>query len=442
MRLRLLSRGSDLARLQAGIVEQALLTRRPDLSIERLTRSSLGDRDKRIELWQSTDKGVFTTDLSEALVARAADIVVHSWKDLPIAGFAGTVVGGTLERADPRDVLLVRREVLESRPTTLLVLTSSPRRTWQLERSVASLLPWHVSAITPKSVRGNIPTRLERLLAGPEHALVVAKAALDRLLSPAADADVRDNVRAALDRTVWMVLPISEFPTAPAQGALALEVAADRTDLRDLLESISDEPTRRAVEAERAILSEYGGGCHEAIGATVLIRDYGHVTSVRGRVASGEEFSRWSLDSSRPVPPPAAPDAIWPRPEERNRATRRALDVAVPSDGRGWWVARAESVPARLAPTASQIVWAAGMRTWRRLAARVVGPRRVRRRRQVVISRARHAEGLEDFASHEGVEAFAGDLFDEQLEQQVPATGVSKLRPRLDSNGDGTGREP
>lgn len=371
MRLRLLSRGSDLAKLQAGLVEQALIGRHPQLFIERSTRASLGDRDDRIELWQSTDRGVFTTDLSEALVAGAADIVVHSWKDLPTAPFAGTVVAGTLKRADPRDVLLVRKEILDSRPSTLDVLTSSPRRSWQLQRSVASLLPWHVSAIVPKSVRGNILTRLERLVNGQEHALVVAKAALDRLLSEGTALRVESGVRTALDRTVWMVLPVSEFPTAPAQGALALEVAADRTDLRVLLASVSDEPTRLAVEAERAILSDHGGGCREAIGATVLIRDYGQVTSVRGRAASGEEFSRWSLDSSRPVPPPALlEDAIWPRPEERNRATRRAIDVAVPSDGRGWWVARAESVPARLAPAASQIVWAAGMRTWRRLAAR------------------------------------------------------------------------
>ena len=157
MRLRLLSRGSDLARLQARMVEQALMTRRPDLLIERLTRSSLGDRDRRVDLWQSTDKGLFTTDLSEALVSGAADIVVHSWKDLPVAGFAGTVVAGTLERADPRDVLLVRREALANRPTTLEVLTSSPRRTWQMQQSLTALLPWSVEVIAPKPVRGNIP---------------------------------------------------------------------------------------------------------------------------------------------------------------------------------------------------------------------------------------------------------------------------------------------
>jgi hydroxymethylbilane synthase len=352
------------------MVEQALLTRRPDLLIERITRSSLGDRDRRVELWQSPDKGLFTTDLSEALVSGEADIVVHSWKDLPVAGFPGTVVAGTLERADPRDVLLVRRDALTGRPSTLDVLTSSPRRTWQMQQSLAGLLPWPVDAIVPKAVRGNIPTRLERLADGPEHALVVAKAALDRLLSPEAGADVSEGVRAALDRHVWMVLPISEFPTAPAQGALALEVATNRSELRDLADLISDEPTRRAVEAERAILSAHGGGCHEAIGASVLVRDYGVITSVRGRAASGEEFSRWSLDATTPVPPRAGDGVIWPRPTERDGATRRALDVAIPADDRGWWVARADAVPAGTTTDGTRIVWAAGTRTWRRLAAR------------------------------------------------------------------------
>jgi hydroxymethylbilane synthase len=239
-----------------------------------------------------------------------------------------------------------------------------------MQQSLAALLPWPVETIAPIPVRGNIPTRLERLGAGPEHALVVAKAALDRLLTPEADADVRDGVRAALDRHLWMVLPLSEFPTAAAQGALALEVAADRTEVRELAGAISHDATRRAVEAERAILAGYGGGCHEAIGATVLIRRYGVVTSVRGRAASGEEFGRWSLEATTPLPPAASDTTIWPRPGERDAATRRALDVPLPSDDHGWWVARADAVPAGVTADPSRIVWTAGPRTWRRLAAR------------------------------------------------------------------------
>lgn len=370
MRLRLLSRGSDLAKLQAVMVKDALQSHSPKVDVECLTRSSSGDRDRRVELWQSPNPGIFTTDLSEALLAGEAEIAVHSWKDLPVGGFSGTTIAGTLERADPRDVLLVRRDVVEARLDTLDVLTSSPRRAWQLQQGLAPLLPWRVAAVRPVPVRGNIPTRLARLASEDGHALVVAKAALDRLLLPAADATARRAVRHALDRHLWMVLPIQEFPTAPAQGALALEIKADRADLAGLASGVTHDPTRRAVDAERTILSGYGGGCHEAIGATVLIRDYGVVTSVRGRAPSGEVFGRWSLQPSSPLPPPASAAGIWPRPDERVQTTRRATGATPPVDRRGWSVARADAMPDATSPDLSRVIWTPGTRTWRRLAAR------------------------------------------------------------------------
>lgn len=371
MRLRLLSRSSDLAVLQADIVTETLRSRWPSLTVERLTRSSLGDRDTRVDLWQSPDKGLFTTDLSEALLTGDADLVVHSWKDLPIVGFEGTEVAATLERADPRDVLLVRRPAVAARATTLTVLTSSRRRVWQLEQSIAPLLPWAIDRVETLPVRGNIPTRLTRLVEGRGDALVVAKAALDRLLSAHAPATVRTAVRTALDQCRWMVLPIREFPTAPAQGALAIEIARNRPDVRLLVQAISHAPTQQAVEAEREILSGYGGGCNEAIGATVLKRDYGVVTSVRGCPPSGDPIARWSLDATSPKPPSAGSETtIWPRPDERDGAVRTASDTPVPIDERGWWVARAEAVPSQTNPSDTQLIWAAGTRTWRRLAAR------------------------------------------------------------------------
>jgi hydroxymethylbilane synthase len=226
MRLRLLSRGSDLAVLQAQMVASALRQARPDLDVVSITRSSEGDRDRRVALWAAADKGLFTADLSAALANGDADVVVHSWKDLPIASHPGTEVVGTLQRADPRDVLLVRQPVLDARPAALNILSSSPRRTWQLETSLPGLLPWPIESVKTTAVRGNIPTRLKKLVAGEGDALVVAKAALDRLLSPDAPAAVAAVLRGALASCRWMVLPLREFPTAPAQGALAIEMFA------------------------------------------------------------------------------------------------------------------------------------------------------------------------------------------------------------------------
>src|SRR5262245_18639487 len=128
MRLRLLSRASDLAVLQAKLVARALRTQWPSLEVTLATRSTTGDRDPDVALSQAVEKGLFTSDLSRALLDGTADAVVHSWKDLPITAHPGTAIGATLERADPRDLLLIRRDVVAARPSALTILTSSPRR--------------------------------------------------------------------------------------------------------------------------------------------------------------------------------------------------------------------------------------------------------------------------------------------------------------------------
>jgi hydroxymethylbilane synthase len=373
VRLTILSRASDLARLQAMSVERALRAQFPDLDITLRERGTLGDRDQQTTLSTLTDKGAFTADLSDALGNGEADIVVHSWKDLPIEGRADTEVAATLERADPRDLLLVRRDVVERRGPVLSVLSSSPRRGFLLEESLAPLLPWPVERVTCVPVRGNIPTRLAKLAKGEGDALVVAKAALDRLLGFGAPFnDVAGTIRQQLDRFHFMVLPLREFPSAPAQGALAIETARRRRDVRDRVLAISHAATRRAVDAEREILSGYGGGCHQAVGATVLGRDFGLVTSVRARPGDGRVEERWSLTNDQAMPPPASAAVVWPRPDERNHVLRRAFEVTQPSDHAGYWVARANALPEPWSVSPDRLVWAAGTKTWRTLAARGV----------------------------------------------------------------------
>jgi len=353
------------------LVARAFQTHFPDFDIELLTRASAGDRDETTPLAALPDKGAFTADLSDALLSGQADLVVHSWKDLPLEDRPGTIVAATLERADPRDVLLVRRDILSARPRTISILSSSPRRTWLLEQALPTLWPWRVDAFQFAPVRGNIPTRLRRLIEGRGDALVVAKAALDRLLGFGAPFEsTAAEVREHLDRCVWMVLPLREVPGAPAQGAVAVESPVG-SRFADELRAISHQPTRDAVERERAVLARYGGGCHEALGATVLPREYGTVVSIKGRLRSGDSEDGWSLAGAGIAPPRARAADIWPRPDERQRATRRPLVVAPPATG-GFWVARAEALPESWTVTPDRFVWAAGGTTWRRLAARGV----------------------------------------------------------------------
>jgi hydroxymethylbilane synthase len=368
--VRILSRASALAVTQAEQVARALQARWPDVSVEFLTRTSAGDRDRVVALSAAGDKGLFTADLSEALASGGADIVVHSWKDLPIAPRPDTVIAGTLPRADTRDVLLVRKDIVNAKPSTLEVLTSSPRRAWQLTSSLRPLLPWPVRQIATKDVRGNIPTRLDKVVRGEGDALVVAKAALDRLLGTDAPSDTKSEVRRALDACRWLVLPVRQFPAAPAQGALAIEVASASGDVISRVQAISDEPTDRACRLERRLLESYGGGCHEAIGATVLVREFGTVTSVRGRRPDGGVIEQWTLDRIQTEPPTTALGAVWPRPDEQVAGERVPRPDHFTWHARGLWIARADALPDEATVDAGHFVWTAGIRTWHKLASR------------------------------------------------------------------------
>jgi hydroxymethylbilane synthase len=371
VRLTLLSRASDLARLQALLVGRAIEAGLPGTTVRYVTRVASGDRDAVTPLSALPTKGVFTADLSDDLQTGAVDLVVHSWKDLPLEGRAETLIAATLERADPRDLLLVRREIVEARPVSLRVLSSSPRREWLLGQTLPGLLPWPVSDLTFLPVRGNIATRLTRLLEGRGDALVVAKAALDRLLGfgEPFEAAAR-HVRRTLGELRWLVFPTREVPGAPAQGALAVEIAASNATLKAALRTISHTPTWQAVTAEREVLAAHGGGCHEALGATVLPRSYGRVVSVRANTSRGGQATEWRLERGGDPLPRAPLSAIWPRPAERGRADRRLLDVTPPDDDRGFWVARAEALPPTWTVSADRLVWVAGSQTWRKLAAR------------------------------------------------------------------------
>jgi hydroxymethylbilane synthase len=369
VRVRILSRASALARLQTALVERALRTAHPALEIDCLTRTSAGDQDQTSPLWKLPDKGAFTADLSQALVAGDADVVVHSFKDLPIEMPAGTRIAGALPRADARDLVLIKQAALVQRPEALRILSSSPRRRWLLGEVLPSLLPWPVTSVETVPVRGNIETRIRKLMAGDAHGLVVAKAALDRLLGFGAPFEGEAAaIRAQLQSCRWMVMPMREFPWAPAQGAIALEVASARADLELLMEPIVCRSTMTSVNAERQVLEKHGGGCHQALGAAVIEKVYGRVVSVRSRDTATDT---WDLRRSGPSFPRVAADRLWPQPGASILAARRPLGVQPPAAD-GLWVARSEALPESWHLDPRTVVWGAGSETWRRLAARGV----------------------------------------------------------------------
>src|SRR4029079_1227989 len=223
MRVTIGSRRSDLARIQAYQVGEVLRAAHPQIEINYSFHESLGDKNLKDPLWKMPEKGVFTQDFREGLVRGDFDLVVHSWKDLAIEDDPETEIVATLPRADQRDLLLVRKDRWShvEQSGAMSILTSSPRRAHNLDSFLRSALPAQISDLKFENVRGNVPTRVRKLLAGEADGLIVAKDAIDRLLEagggssmvgdrPSDDfSETHSFLREALSQCLWMVLPLA-----------------------------------------------------------------------------------------------------------------------------------------------------------------------------------------------------------------------------------------
>lgn len=368
-RVRIAARQSHLARLQAFAVGDALIAARPGLEVEYQFKESLGDKNLADPLWKMPERGVFTEDFVQDLLTGTADLVVHSWKDLPTEARPGLALVGTLPRADLRDVLLFRPESVGR--SSLTLLTSSPRRTFSASEHLSRLLPFPVEKIETRTVRGNVITRVRKLVEGAEGAdgLFMAKAALDRLLSSTRPEfrEAQAELRGYLAQLRWMALPLSLFPAAAAQGALAIEARADRHDLAALVKLVHCADTASAVNQERERFAGFGGGCHQKIGLSVQEHPrLGRVEFFFGNHKG--ETMRHILASGAPTARPG--ESRWPKEPAQALFARSELVCANP--GGDLFVARANALPNDWKLGPDQLVWTAGVESWRRLAERGV----------------------------------------------------------------------
>jgi len=239
--IRIGTRGSLLAKTQAGAIKDALAAK--GHAAELVIISTEGDRSS--EPIAHIGVGVFTAALREAIHDRSVDMAVHSYKDLPTAPDPRFVIAAIPPREDARDALVARDGlVLGELPAGSVIGTSSPRRAAQLRALGLGL------EIRP--LRGNLDTRLNRVSNGDLDGIVVARAGLARL---GRLGDVTETLE-----------PVQMLP-APAQGALAVECRAGDTGLIALLAELDDADTRAAVTAERVLLAELGAGCSAPVGA-------------------------------------------------------------------------------------------------------------------------------------------------------------------------------
>ena len=378
-KLRLASRQSDLARLQTETVAKAIKEKFPDIEIEFHFRASLGDQNQNDPLWKMPEKGVFTEDFYQDLVSEKVDLVVHSWKDLPIEKKADTEIVASLGRSDQRDLFLFKSEKMQSvRASKILkILTSSPRRAYNLESFFKGHFPCELDETQFLNVRGNILTRLKKLISEDADALIVAKAALDRLLKTT-DAQYLPGqleICEILKKCQWMCLPLTHNPSAAAQGALAIE-AKKNSPWIQFLEKIQDSECFRNVEKEREVLAQYGGGCHQKIGVSVLSRKFGEVQFLRGLTDRGEILDSVALKTNRSFVKAKSLKNIFPASSnsfkffEREKLSNSDIDLSLKDPL--IWVTREEALPQNFKTGGNQIIWTSGLKTWSKLARRGV----------------------------------------------------------------------
>ena len=368
MRLKISARKSDLARLQAYTVGEALQKTNPEISIDYKFKESLGDKNLTDPLWKIPEKGVFTEDFYGELKRGETDFVVHSWKDLPTELKSDTVIAATLPRADQRDLLLIKKTHFQKlkQSKSLRVFSSSPRREYNLTHFFKTHLPFDLEQVRFESVRGNIPTRIRKLLESQEiDGLVVAKAALDRLLTaPQIEfKDVQVQLRTFLTDLDWTVLPLSVNPNAAAQGALAVEIMAHREDLKKILAKINHPQTFICAQKERTLLASFGGGCHQKIGVAVLARPYGEITLLKGLTDQGKILNQRTLTSNENAPQ-FSPEALGTLEIETHRTQLSSPQLDTKYNA--FLVARKEAWPEN--SNLNGFVWTAGIKTWQNLA--------------------------------------------------------------------------
>ena len=248
MKYRIGSRGSDLALWQAHYIQSKLKSLQIDSEI--IVIKTQGDVITNLSFDKIEGKGFFTKEIEESLLEGRIDIAVHSHKDLETNISEKLVIAAVSERANPSEILIMNKNAVNPNAVwelqeNSIVGTSSARRKSQL----LSLRP----DIQLKDLRGNVPTRINKLRLGEYDAILLAYAGIQRL-----DID--------LSEFHYVVLDPEEFVPAPSQGVLAVQVRKEDVELCSTLSKINHKDIEEQIKIERTILNKMAGGCQLPLG--------------------------------------------------------------------------------------------------------------------------------------------------------------------------------
>lgn len=276
--IRIGTRKSALAVAQANLVAEALKRTGTGLSAELVLKQTEGDRILDKPLLEFGGKGVFVTEFEQALLRGEIDFAVHSAKDLPMELEEGLGIVAVLERGDPRDVLVTPASSDLSGKKEIIIGTSSLRRKIQIEEIGTAM--WPGALVRCENLRGNVQTRLSKLMEGSYDGILLAAAGLKRL---GLWGDSRYD---------YHCFDCETFIPAGGQGILAVEGRLD-SGLEAVVKHIEDEEARMCLSLERKILRHLNAACHEPIG--VYSRIKGGDMEILGISRRGEEIKRIHL---------------------------------------------------------------------------------------------------------------------------------------------------
>lgn len=292
------SRGSLLALTQTNAIKKEL-EEATGLTFEVEVIKTQGDLQTQKPLWELKGENFFTRELDEALMSKKVDLVVHSFKDLGGKRPEEIALAAVPKRNFPHDILLIKKETLENLADIkkMVIGTSSPRRITLSQKLLPKLFPFGKRIqFETAMLRGNVNTRLQKLQEGEYDAIILALAGLERLAS---SPESKKELQTLIEDLDFMLLPVSEFTPAAAQGALAIECLKKNKELLEKIELISHEQSKEEALKEKDLFAYYGGGCHQAVGVHVRSHPQGHLEIHRGE-KEGEEILKTEFISKKP----------------------------------------------------------------------------------------------------------------------------------------------
>lgn len=379
--LKLGTRKSLLAWAQSSWVAREIERLNPGTRVELVGIETRGDRILDVSLQSVEGKEFFVAELDDALRSGRVDLTVHSMKDLSLERPATFVQAALPKRENPHDAILFGPGIMEKIGSgkSIRIGTSSPRRLENIPGFLARALPTvngHKPSVQFIDIRGNVNTRLSRVHEARDSerhldAVVLALAGLVRLQ---ADEKGKEELTRLLQDVRWMILPLRECPTAAAQGALAIECRRNDTPTLEALAKLNCPSDARLVGRERALLAEWGGGCHQKFGATCLAYPgLGELFYVRGVKPDGAfvDELRWNAPSPPLLPGKKTP-AAWDGHHWRQKETKEEpVGGNLIGARSAVFLAHSRAATPELIPMLLDCrLWTSGTASWFRLAER------------------------------------------------------------------------